>query len=357
MRMVVASLLFFAASTTVADTQLKPYDEAIRMVGRFDGRDPAGPKISWPATGAEIHFRGTSVRVTLKETNLDRWHDWIQVFVDGVPTRAIRLEPGTQTIELTDKLAGREHTIRFAKRTEPFCGTVQLLGATIVDGVQFRPIRPKRRIEVIGDSISCGFGNLASKATDTFTDATEDATQAYGALAANDLTAEYICHAWSGRTMDSTNTIPEIYDLTVPTDKTSKGPEDSIKADAIVIHLGTNDFGRTNPDEASWSSAYKAFVTRIRQTRPKAMIYAAIGSMMTDNWPRGNKALTTIRSYVHKIVDDLTAAGDKRIRFIEFDEQNAEIDGLGASYHPNVATHRKMATKLVAAIRRDLNWK
>ena len=44
---------------------------------------------------------------------------------------------------------------------------------------------------------------------------------------------------------------------------------------------------------------------------------------------------------------------DPRLHFLEFDEQRRE-DGIGADWHPSLATHRKMAERLAAAMRKDL---
>lgn len=349
--MVFAACLVLGQSPKI--TEVRPLDSYVRYIGRFDARDAAGPKCAWSASAIELRFRGSSIQATFNESGTD----WIQVFVDGVATRSMALAKGTSTVNLAEGLLGREHVVRVVKRTEPFVGILQFLGFKIADGAPLKPLSRTRRIEVIGDSISCGFGNLGTSVNDRFLAETEDATRAYGALAADELKADYVCIAWSGKKLWPDNDMPSIYDLSIPTDPTSTWSEGMQIPNAVVINLGTNDFGKENPEEKGWTDAYKAFIKHIRRKYPKAMIYAAIGSMMTDTYPAGHMALSTIRGYVNSVVQDVNKAGDPNVKFLEFEIQNLNLDGGGSSYHPNVKTHQKMAARLIGALRRDLGWK
>ncbi len=71
---------------------------------------------------------------------------------------------------------------------------------------------------MIGDSISCGYGNEGKSQNEHFSPDTENARDAYGAIAARRLGADYACVAWSGRKMWPDNTVPEIYDRALPQD-------------------------------------------------------------------------------------------------------------------------------------------
>ena len=337
----------------VDQTAVPPYDRFIRQIGRFDGRDEKGPRCQWTASALELRMSGSELKATIDE----KGSDWLQVFVDDAPYRIVKLVNGTQTVTLADGLNGREHTIRIVKCTEAGVGTIQYQGFTITDGKLLRPTPRKRRIEVIGDSISCGFGNLGTSVNDQFKPETEDGTQTYGAFAASELNADYQCFAWSGRKLWPDFDIPSIYGLSLPSDTTSKWQFGEQIPDAVVINLGTNDFGKDNPDQKGWTDAYKAFIGRIRTNYPNAEIYAAVGSMMSDNWPPEHKALSTIRTYLNSVVGDVTSAGDKHVHDLEFSTQNVELDGGGAAWHPNVKTHHKMASVLIGALKRDLGWK
>jgi hypothetical protein len=335
--------------SAISGNAISPYDHRVDYIGRFDRRDPKGPKGSWPAVEAKLVVRGTGLFLTVDDTG----PNWLQVVVDGSPTRAVELEPGIQTLDVQTP-AGGTHTYEFEKRTEAEVGTVQFLGYE-PQGKLLPAHRDRRLIEIVGDSISCGYGNEATNQYEHFRPATEDAFMSYGSVAARHLDSDVEIIAWSGRKMWPDNTVPEIYDLNIPTDESSvfdfKGPD----PEAIVVNLATNDFAKENPDEGEWTSAYKSFLERLRYHYHNAMIYAAIGSMMSDTYPAGRHALSTVRSYLVHVLNLMKRQGDKRLRLLEFAPQDAS-DGYGADWHPSEKTDEKMAIKLELALKHDLHW-
>lgn len=356
-RLLVAALLFLAASPIgAADAPALPVDVPandtnVQLIGRFDLRDAAGPRCAWSGSGLVVRFEGTALNVKLRGNN-----DQFQVIVDGKPMSVLALKKDQTIYPAVQGLSDGQHTVELFKRTEALFGTVQFLGLQLEkDKKLLAPAeRLGRRLEVIGDSITCGYGNEAPKKEDRFSAGTENNYLAYGAIAARELKAEYACVAWSGRKLAPDNTIPEIYSRALPHDAKSVW-DFKTKADAVVINLGTNDFGPKNPDMKDWTGAYHAFLRTIRSHYPEAHIFCAIGSMMNDNYPPGRKALSTIRGYVTMVVEDAQRAGDKRIHFLEFDCQT-EANGIGADWHPSVKTHRLMADRLIAALKKELQW-
>lgn len=329
---------------------VSPYDRRIVYVGRFDHRSVVGPRGAWPGVGAKVRVQGDGVYVTIDDSG----PDWLQVEVDGRPTRAVQLEPGVQTIEVRSEKHGT-HTFGFFKRTEASVGATQFLQFEPIQGKIVQAPRTRRVLQIIGDSISCGYGNEGTDPHESFRPATENAYMSYGAIAGRAMDADVEIIAGSGRKIWPDNTISSIYDLTVPTDSTSTYDFRGFAPEAIVINLGNSDFSKGNPDEAEWIGAYKGFIARLRNRFPKAMIYPAIGGGMLTDGSSPDRPLSTIRAYLTRLVDSLRAAGDKRIRLIEFDAQQ-DADGTGADWHPNVKTHEKMAAKLEFEIKKDLRW-
>ncbi len=342
-----------AQAVAALPVQIAPTNLNIRYTGRFDTQDPNGPRCSWSASEVRLRFQGTALNARIKEAGEDR----LQVVVDGKPTSTIELKNGEGVYNAASNLPPGQHTLALVKRTEAFVGIPQFLGFQMEQGGRLLPLpaRPDRRIEVIGDSISCGFGNEGKNQNERFSPATENAYLTYGAIAARTLGAEYFCEAWSGRKMWPDNTMPEIYDRTLATDANSHWNAAQWTPDVVVINLATNDFGKDNPDEAKWTQGYEAFVSRLRAAYPKTQIYCAIGSMMSDAYPSGHKALTTLRGCLNKIVEDEKKAGDMRVHIIEFAVQDAK-DGYGAAWHPNIKTHEIMAAMLVKTLEKDLGW-
>ena len=331
-----------------------PTDAKLLYTGRADNRDATGPRFEWPASMVTVRFRGTDLQAKINETG----DDYFEVVVDSAPPKTIHPPKGNSVVDLAHGLPKGTHEVRVIKRTEAFVGRVQFTGFALNQGGELlQASRPKHKIEVIGDSISCGYGNEGPNEKEHFRSETENAYLSYGAVAARAMDAEYVCVAWSGKKLWPNNTIPELYDRALPTDPASTWNFAQWTPDVVLINLATNDFGQGIPDADKWTAAYKTFVKRVRKNYPKATIYLASGSMMSDAWPPKIKALSTLKAYLDRIQSELKADGETKLRIIHFDAQNGAVDGLGSDYHPSVKTDAKMAAKFEAALQSDLGWK
>ena len=324
-----------------------PTDPRIVLVGRFDLSDPAAAACQWSACEVRLRVKGPTLVATIDETGKDQW----QVVVDGAPTEVLKPTPGPAdyTIALG---ADAIHDVGLVKRTEAFVGTTRFDGFDLPGGGLFQARRKPKLIEVVGDSITCGYGIEGRSQNDHFTPDTEDAYLSYASVAARSLDADVRILAWSGRKMAPDNTMPEIFDRVLPTQPAPLAAVDEPAPDAVVVNLATNDFARENPDEKGWTDAYEAFVRRVWLRSPGVPVYVTLGSMMTDEYPVGHKALSTARGDLTRMVARMH---DPRVRFVEFERQRME-DGIGADWHPNVVTEAKMGERLAEAMRKDLGW-
>jgi lysophospholipase L1-like esterase len=320
----------------------------VRFVGRFDLTEPDHPRFAWPASAIATRFTGKALHVHLKGTGYDE----LQVVVDGASTGVISLLPTKEDYEVVSGLGPSVHELLLTKRTEARVGEVQFLG---FDGAALAPpARPAgRRIELLGDSITAGYGaegvgptcsgNLA---------AMENEFMSYGALAARSLGAEHVTVAWSGRT---TEEMTDLYDRTLPSRPASRWDFGKWTPDAVVINLGTNDFNHGDPGPNAFMRPYLLLVQKVRAIYPRALIVCALGPMLTDSYPPGAHALTRARGYMTQVVAQVRAAGDTRVSFLEFPSQDFG-NGLGCDYHPSLKTHRLMGEQLAAALRTQLRW-
>ncbi len=71
---------------------------------------------------------------------------------------------------------------------------------------------------------------------------------------------------------------------------------------------------------------------------------------------RGGLSLTQATQYVQSVVTARHTAGDTAVSYVDFGEQDQAADGIGCDYHPSLATHQKLATKLTAAIKLVTGW-
>lgn len=174
----------------------------------------------------------------------------ITVIVDG-EEHFLKVEANRTVYPLASGLeSGKHHRIVLFKRSEGSRGTVRFKGFQLSKNAQvFPPTIPNRKILVIGDSITCGYANEAASVNEGNTVENENGYMAYAPIAARKLNAELIMVCWSGRGMyrnrqknnDTAETIPVLFDRTLPESQTPKWDHSRFIPNVVVINLGTND--------------------------------------------------------------------------------------------------------------------
>lgn len=319
----------------------------MRFIGRFL-KSEEGYSCEWPGSAVQFYTKSKAVKLQIKASSPDdRW----QVDVDGVATSILKLSPRTEEYTI-DLPSAASHLVTLVRRTECFTGVTTFKG--LLNGVKNAPRPQSRKIEIIGDSISAGYGVDGAKKEEHYSVETSNAYMTYGWIAARQVHADPTIVAWSGRKMYPDNTIPEIFDYILPAAKrgASDQPDDP-NTDAVLINLATNDFGKGIPDKFKWCGAYTEFVRKVRSKFPKAHIYLATGSMMTDTWPPNDKHLSTLKGYLDGIKSNLR---DPKVHRIDFAPQDEAADGIGSDWHPNKNTQTKMGLLFAQALRHDLGW-
>jgi lysophospholipase L1-like esterase len=327
-------------------------------IGRFDTRDPAGPRLAWPGTAITAAFTGTGLDVRLRDAGTN----FFAVAIDNRAPVPLGTGPAAERYTLASGLAPGRHTVVLTKRTESNVGVVQFLGFSPWQGVLLETPDPvaQRRIEFVGDSITCGYGDLGTDPKEHFRPETEDETIAYGALTAAAFGAERSVIAYSGMGMvrdhlgSTASPMPLRFERTLPDDPTSRWAFDAPAPDVVVVHLGGNDFAMGDPGPA-FVRAYVAFLAVVRARYPNAAIVCALAPMLTDEYPPGAMNRTKAAAYIRDAVEQRHHAGDRRVSYFAFAAQRPS-EGFGADYHPSAATQRRMAEELVIALRLLMGW-
>ncbi|MBN8526211.1 MAG: GDSL family lipase, partial [Planctomycetes bacterium] len=324
-------------------------DAKLLYSGRWDRSQPAGPRAEWPACTVRLRFEGTALNVALGGAKDHAF----QVVVDGKPTAVVTIVPGQSLYEVAAGLPAGEHLVELCKRTECWAGPVQVKGFQLSAGAKLLdPPVFRRRVEFIGDSITCGYGNEAASKEEHFSFKTENAWLAWGAVAARALDAEYSCQAISGIWLQETakkKAMPAHWGATMPFTPSPAWDHTAWQADAVVVNLGTNDSStKVLIEQQKWRDAYVPFIAAIRKAYPQAHIFLTIGSM-------GHGVENAIPKYNAAIVEELKAAGDAKVHSLAIPNQKME-DGIGADWHPSARTHQKMADVITAAIKAELGW-
>jgi lysophospholipase L1-like esterase len=355
----------YGAAAADGMVDVPPSDPNIFYMGRVDCQ-PNGPAFAFPAVSVRVRFQGDALDLRLRDngTGSATSTNYYDVSIDGgAPTR-LEVQAGEHVYPLARDLAGAEHTAEIVKRVESNgnSGKGQLLGFRVRAGAALLPIEQRPlRIELIGDSITCGYGNeVSTTMPDMFhyTTLNSNANAAYGAVAARLLDAEYVAVAISGRGvqrnyMDGAGELaPVFYADTLPDDPAAP-PWDFARyvPHVVVINLGTNDFSPPGPDHDAYRTAYRGLLTQVRQHYPEALLLAVAGPMLSDSFPPGVMAWTTNQADITAVVGELTAAGDDNVHFLALTPQSPPY---GEDYHPTLATHEQMAQAVAQEIQRLL---
>lgn len=325
--------------------------------------------ITWLcSSGSEISFTYTDCRSGI----IRLWGDHMAVQPQSAFTRARyaiyhgeylyaldTMDRETKEYVLPLKKDGSSGCVRIIKLSED---KQSVLGVQLDFDGQLAPLPDKkRRIEFIGDSLTCGYG-IEGTLSHCYSTAIENITLTYAWKTAEmlDADAQYTCYSghgiYSGYTASGNRNaailVPECYDL-VSTCKnpipghaplnTCKWDFSLFTPDTIVINLGTNDRSFCKEDEDKrrlFRDAYIAFLRQVRAHNPGSRILCMLGMSGTGLNDTVNEA---VRLYANK-------TGDDRVQFDAFPDQLSE-DGYVPDWHPSEKTNRKTAERLVSILR------
>lgn len=343
-------------------------DKHVRTIGRSIFHNNTR-YLSWSCSAIEFVFTGTEVTAEI-------WTDWVMdepwkeifqpyiaVFIDdeAVPCKRIAINEDKKAYTIYKSDTIQTVKIRITKLSEAAFSKIGITGI-YADG-EISPTSPlPRRMEFIGDSITCGFGIEGKCEEEGFRTATENPYINYASKTARGFGAEYNLISWSGIGVYSSDTktdeindswvVPSFYAFTdlaleglIGIDKHIEWDFKSFVPDVIVINLGTNDKSYTKdiPERIDgFKSAYEKFVKNVRDKNPDSYIICALGMMGAELYPA-----------IEEIVQKLN---DSKIYALEFDVQRDE-DGIGCEKHPNAVTHNKAAIRLSEKISAVTGWK
>ena len=317
----------------------------VRVLGRSIPDRSGGFTMQWPGSGFEARFRGTTLTASIE----DYGQTSLNVEVDGKVSR-LDLTPGTHVYTLFTG-AGGDHTIRITRRTNANAGPTRI-GMVRSDGTVQPTAAPERRMLVIGDSVSSGYGVEGTDQSCTYSRATQNHDAAYAALTARAFGADLHSLAIDGAGLvrnysGAKSTITSQIKNTLPDDPRPWSVA-AFQPQVIVVYLGTNDFSGSDP-EPGFGSAYVKILGDLRSDYPKAQIFAAVGPML------GGSAYTAARDAIRAAVKARRALGDSKAEVIEFQPPRSARQ-FGCDWHPGLDAQKNMAETLQRAIARDLGW-
>ena len=382
MRLILSPLLVLLALPTAQNAFAQDDPNAYRQVPISDGAPslkwvgrflhlPDGDHFSWSGSEIVARFIGTSLEVTLTHSGTSPHSPvFFTAIVDGRAAQRFSLQEGTQKILLASHLsASQVHDVMLMRETEGWAGVSIFQGFDFgPGGALLAPYSPtKQRMEIIGDSISAGYGVLGTTPGCHFTTETESAFSTYGSRLSRALGMDLTTIAYSGKGVlrnyqgqpdDPSNPTmfhDFLYALT-PHIYTSQQNDEGhflfdfssvTPADLVLINLGTNDFASGPPNEPDFTDAYVRLLRLVRAHYPAAEIVSTLGPMMSGD------PLSLALIGIQNACSVLARAGDSKIHFLPLMPQDPAI-GTGCDTHPNVAEAAVMAATLLPGLEKLL---
>ncbi|MBN1409943.1 MAG: hypothetical protein JW969_03805 [Spirochaetales bacterium] len=315
-------------------------DARITYTGRVDFRNRKEPRFDWPGVTIRAGFSGTSIAVQL----VDGRNDY-DVIIDDQEPFVLVTEKGMIAYTLARNLGRGTHEVTLVKRTEAFHGMAVFKGFYLDAGCRlFKLETPRLKMEIIGDSISCGYGIGTTEVDCGSARPFEDIYRTYGVLAARALDAGYSIVAISGKGMvrnfreeatTSKNPLPYYYGRTCMR-ILEEWDFKSWIPDIVLINLGTNDYStKPNPLPEEFIEGYKNFIMTIRSHYPKAHIVCLSGPTLAD----------TMLANITAVAEEMGEI-DGKVHLFIFQKLSTR-DEYGCAWHPNALAHEKMAQQLI----------
>lgn len=355
-RPLMISLLFLVTVTSLQarlDKKLNFYSPDhpfIQYTGRIDFSDPLLPRFWQPGVYISFSFKGDNCEVILNDEVL--WgnsHNYIELVVDGKEYR-LQMKGKSDTISLSPYISGGVvHSAIVCKNTEANIGYLELAGIRCRELVK-PPAKPLRKIEFIGNSITCGMGNDDSEipcGKRNWYDQ-HNAWLSYGALTARNVNAQYHLSSVSGIGLmhsccNMDVIMPTVFDKVSMRNNAIQWDFANYQPEVVTVCLGQNDGVQ---DSAAFCANYISFMRQLRQYYPTTT-FILLSSPMADE-----KLRNFLRQSISAVRSQLLQAGDNKIFTHVFEKQF--IGGCDA--HPSKAEHKQIATELTTAIKNIMNW-
>lgn len=301
------------------------------------------------ASGIEFNLRAigdVTLSLYVQEKKDKCETTYFTVYIDGEREKkrfAVKEGHHQLVVASFDELG--EHTVRVVSQIESNYTLVEIESVSFKGEMLDPPEQNELFIEFIGDSLTCGMGNIGTNSSpDPQTSRWEDATQSYGYMIAEELNADYSIVSQSGIGIAGSWFDP-LFDYYVKAsysrDKETDHPFYERTPDIIVINLGTNDYylnkdkdpNMCKPEEVEKKT--KEFIELVRfsygEDVPIIWAYGFVGTFLYDS--------------IKGAIDSL-GGESADIYMCELPK-----DTGGAQYHPDVDGHVRAAETLLPEIK------
>jgi lysophospholipase L1-like esterase len=318
--------------------------------GRIDFSNPRAPRYWMPGVYVKAKFTGSSCTVLINDEMLyGSFHNYIEIAVDDKKPLRLQLTDRHNIIAVAKGLGPGDHTIVICKNTEAGIGYIEFAGLEC-RSLKKLPAKPVRKIECIGNSITCGTGSDQSAipcGKGVWHDQ-HNAYMSYGALTARRLNAQYQLSAVSGIGLmhsccNLKIVMPQVFDKINMRNDSLVWNFAEYMPDVVTICLGQNDGVQ---DSAVFCGNYISFIQQLRKQYPKASI-VCLSSPMADE-----ALLAVMKKYLAAIVKTCRISGDKKVSLFIFSKRYHQ----GCDNHPSLEEHQEIAKELTGYIKKLKRW-
>ncbi len=297
-------------------------------------------------SGFEVYFEGTELKAILSG-NSSSWYGYTMVSVlvdDEIDTtkRVVTLNRSSKEAEyvLVNNLTPGFHRVRVMKRTENL-STYMTLVKLATDG-KFHPVNKGDvlKMEVYGDSITAGYGNLRGDLDDQTSAVYQSGLQTYASYTALELGAELNIQARTGIGMyTANNSIGTGNHVKDHFDKVSYDGQyywnfDNYHPDVVLINLGTNDYWDTRFNEQTFLDSYCNTVNSLASLYGAETAFVFLSGLMEQE----------VNAFVLKAKDRLTSLSNPIYTY-----QFSRCEGG----HPLYGEHAKASDELIKLIKEN----
>ena len=359
-------LVFLVVSFSLVAYSQKLVDsiQVFNYSGRLEHKENNKTILIGSAASIAFNFTGNRCAISLKSIDSYEHHNFVSLELDGKYIGRLKVEKGsTQSYPVVVSNENKELHLTIFKATEASNGGILFEGTS----ASVTPIKSlnKKKIEFIGNSITCGMGNDTKEipcGTGEWYDQ-HNAYWAYGPILSRSINADFLLSSVSGIGMyrnwndehENEAIMPDVYE-NLYLNKENKIPYDfKFQPDLVSICLGTNDLSngdgkkpRLPFNEKKYISNYINFIKTVYNHSPNTRIILLSSPMIS-----GHKNIIFIKC-LKKVI--AAFENDKIHKPITLFEYQTMIPN-GCGYHPDIEDHKNMAKQLETTFKKLLDEK
>lgn len=335
------------------------------LAGRVEKMPENKAMLIGSASSVSFDFNGDSCAISLQSVDSSEHHNFVSLELDGQYIGRVKIEKGEmKSYPVAVTSSKKVHHLTIYKSTEAANGGV-LFGGTTAKIIESSAPKNKKKIELIGDSITCGYGNDTKEipcGSGQWYDQ-HNAYWAYGPVLSRALNTDFVLSSVSGYGMyrnwndehENEPNIPDVYENLYLNKDSSKPYDFAFEPDLVSICLGTNDLSdgdgkkeRLPFNEEKFVSNYIDFIKTVYKHAPNTRIILLSSPMVS-----GDKNIVFIKCLKRVIQAFENDKAHKPIALFEFQPMSPK----GCGYHPDIADDKVMADQLIPVFKKILNEK